>query len=245
MKGLLAGILLFLLLPFPAAAQAQTREEVQTGRFGAEEPEIPEAPGETLLPPSRFYLGFRAGPSLRVYTPGNDTPWTGGDSLGFSLDLAFYASLRLLSSLSLQGEAVFTWDKASLWAYRAGSVIDLYTKDYRTFSLEFPLLVRWDHHPGPFRLSLLGGAYFILPLGKLRAGDSLGGGPESLSWAPSLPIGLTGGLSGAVPRGPGRLVADLRVSGDLGNFEASGGGIEAFRRSRITLSLGYEWGEKR
>jgi hypothetical protein len=42
--------------------------------------------------------------------------------------------------------------------------------------------------------------------------------------------------------GPGAIIADLRYAADLGSLEAKNGGIEAFRRGMISLTVGYELG---
>jgi hypothetical protein len=244
--ALAALFFLPLLCLFPPFAQAQTRagERVSTGRFGAEEPEDSGTAGERGLNTHWLYLGLRTGPSLRFYTPSDDTPYTGGDTRGFSMDTAFQAGVQVLSFLSIQAEAVFTWDKASLWAYRAGAFneVDRYTKDYTFFSLRFPLLVKFDFYPGRFKISPFLGLYFLTPLGKLKASNSLNDEELSLSYRISTPIGLLGGLSGAMKLGPGALIADIRYAADLGDLEAREGEIQQFRRGMISFTMGYELG---
>jgi hypothetical protein len=237
-------LLLFAVLPLPfAAAQSRTEEWVDTGRFGAEEPENGGgAAAARGINSDRLYLGLRAGPSLRFYTSADDTPYTGGDTHAPSLDMAFQANLRILSFLSVQAEALFTWDNASVWAYRSASPTDRYTKDYTAFSLQFPLLVRLDFYPGKFRVSPFLGVYYLLALGKLKASESLQEGGRSLDYRVSPPIGLLGGLSGAVKFGPGMIFADLRYAADLGTFRAGDGSIEEFRRGMVSLTAGYELG---
>jgi hypothetical protein len=237
-------LLLFALLPLPfAAAQSRREEWVDTGRFGAEEPEDPGAAAAARgVNSDRLYLGLRAGPSLRFYTPSDDTPYTGGDTRSPSLDTAFQANLRILSFLSVQAEALFTWDTASIWAYRNASLTSRYTKDYTAFSLQFPLLVRLDFYPGKFRVSPFLGAYYLLALGKLKASDSQQGGERSLDYTVSPPIGFLGGLSGAVKFGPGMIFADLRYAADLGTFSAGDGSTEEFRRGMVSFTVGYELG---
>ncbi|MDR2158745.1 MAG: hypothetical protein LBP23_01620 [Treponema sp.] len=228
----------------PVSAQTRTEEEVSTGRFGAEEPEEPGTAPEEDLNAKWLRLGFRLGPSLRFYTPSNDTPYTGGDTHTVAMDLALHANLRLLPFLSIQVETIFTWDNASLWAYRIGAnnEIDRYTKDHTSFSLLFPLLVKLDLYPGNFKISPFLGAYCLAPLGNLRASNSLNSEKHSLSWGVSPPLGLLAGLSGTRKMGPGAIVADLRYAADLGCMEAKNGNIEEFRRGMISLTVGYELG---
>jgi hypothetical protein len=239
---LLVMALLFA-MPRSAAAQTQTEEWVETGRFGAEEPEEPPVPpaAEKGFNTDWLYLGLRTGPSLRFYTPSDDTPYTGGDTLSVALDIALQANLQVLSFLSIQTEAVFTWDNASLWAY-TGTTADYirYTEDYTAFSFQFPLIVKFDFYPGSFRLSPFIGAYWLLPLGKLEASISLNNNKESLSYKVSPSAGFLGGLSGAMKFGPGMLIADLRYAADLGDFKAED--TEIFRRGMISFTVGYELG---
>jgi hypothetical protein len=237
-------LLLLCLFPPPAAAQTRTEEEVDTGRFGAEEPEDSGAVPEEDINGKWLRLGLRLGPSLRFYTPSDDTPYTGGDTRAVSMDLALQANLRILPFLSVQAEAIFTWDNASLWAYRKGDndEVDRYTNDYTVFFLQFPLLVKFDFYPGKFKISPFFGGYCMVPLGNMGASNSLGGGEHSFSWRVSPPLGLLAGISGARKMGPGAIIADLRYAADLGGIEARNGGTEEFMRGAISLTVGYELG---
>ncbi|MDR1909694.1 MAG: hypothetical protein LBQ35_07255 [Spirochaetaceae bacterium] len=242
-----AAVLLCLVTSFVAA---QTEERIDTGRFGAEEPEPSGAEDavdeETGFVNKWLYLGLRAGPSLRFYTPPGVPSYTGRDTLGFALDLAFQASLPVLPFLNVQAEAVITWDNASVFkwrqAYSGGeSIVERYSREYDSFSLQFPLMARFNLYPGKFRISPFLGMYFFLPLGKLTETSSLNSIDESfLSYRYSLPLGILGGLNGAMKLGPGMILADLRYTIDLGEPEPPEGAV--YRRSMLSLTLGYEWG---
>ncbi|MDR2073313.1 MAG: hypothetical protein LBP60_07765 [Spirochaetaceae bacterium] len=238
-----ALIALLCLAPCFAAAQARTEEWVDTGRFGAEEPDDPGASPAAAkgLNTDWLYLGLRAGPSLRFYTPSNDTPYTGNDTRSVSVDIALWAKLQVLSFLSIQTEAGFTWDNASLWAY-TGTVTayDRYTEDYTALSFQFPFMVKLDFYPGRFRLSPFAGAYYLLPLRKIEASRSLNDDKESFSYKISPSIGFLGGLSGAMKFGPGMIIIDLRYAADLGEFKVEDTRI--FKRSMISFTVGYEFG---
>ncbi|MDR1420022.1 MAG: hypothetical protein LBI86_06585 [Treponema sp.] len=239
-----AVLLLFCLFPSPAGAQTRTEEVVDTGRFGAEEPEDPGTAPVEDINGKWLRLGFRAGPSFRFYTPSSDTPYTGGDTHSVSMDLGVQANLRVLPFLSVQAEMVFTWDNASLWAYRRGpnNETDRYTNDYTAFSLQFPLLVKADLYSGAFKISPFLGAYLLAPLGKLKASNSLDGEKRSLSWRLSPPLGLLVGVSGSRKMGPGAIIADLRYAADLGDLKSKDGTAREFRRGAISLTVGYELG---
>jgi hypothetical protein len=239
-------VLLLCLFPAPASAQTRTEERVETGRFGAEEPQpSEETPEGGEFNAYWLYLGFRAGPSLRIYTPAGDIRYTGGDTYALSMDTALQANLRVLPFLSIQTEAVFTWDNASLWAYRAVGArneVDRYTNDYTALSFQIPLIVKWDLYPGGFRFSPFLGTYYLLPLGKLKASRSFDGDEESLSYKVTPRLGLLAGLSGAMKLGPGIIFADFRYAADLGEFESRDEPIQEFKRSMLSFTLGYELG---
>jgi hypothetical protein len=248
----LSAALLFCLFPFFAAAQegnSPIREErIETGRFGTEEADPSQPAGETGNPGNKLlYLGLRLGPSLRMYTPFGDTPYTGGDTYALSMDTAFQINLRLLSFLSIQGEAVFTWDNAPVWDYITGPDSEIrYTQDYTAVSIQFPLMVKLDLYPGKFRVSPFLGAYYFWALGDLKNTNSLNDNQRSWAYDISPPLGLLGGLNGAIKLGAGMIFADLRYTADLGTIvrEEPGvsEGLEIYRRSMVSLTLGYEWG---
>jgi hypothetical protein len=239
--------LLFLLFPPFAAAQTRTEERIDTGRFGVEEPEQTEAAVEEITYTNHWlYLGVRFGPSLRFYTPAGDTAYTGGDANSFAMDTALEVNVPILPFLSIQGEFVFTWDRASVWSYifTSGSVSshNRYTQNYTSFSLQFPLMARFNFYPGKFRISPFFGLYFLASPGKLKHTNSLDKTNHSWSSDVSLPLGLLGGFSGAINLGPGILFADLRYAADLGRPELPDQTLESYRRSMLTLAVGYEFG---
>ncbi|MDR2629666.1 MAG: hypothetical protein LBC60_01940 [Spirochaetaceae bacterium] len=241
---LLPAALLFCGIPHSGAAQELTEEWVETGRFGTGEEEPPAiAPGQPVRPDKWLYAGVRLGPSLRFYTPEGDTIYTGGDTRSFSLDTAIQVNLRLLPFLSVQGELIFTWDNASYWNYtRVSGVTDRYTQDYTAFSMQFPLLVRFDFYPGKFRLSPFFGPYFVAALGNLKTSNSLDNRAQSWAYRVSPPMGLSLGLNGGRELGPGVLFLDLRYGVDLGEPEVRSGDLKTYRRSMISLTIGYEFG---
>ncbi|MDR0642699.1 MAG: hypothetical protein LBG07_09600 [Treponema sp.] len=252
MKGFFAAFLLLCLFPLFVAAQAEegqtetrTEEWVNTGRFGAEELETEEPEEMARYHSHWLYLGARVGPSLRFYTPSGDTPYTGGGAQGFSVDAAVFATLQIFSRLSLQGEAVFTWDRASSWDYQGQNVqqISRYTKDFSSLSLSFPLTVKWNFYPGNFRLSPFAGVYAMVPLGKMEKKTSIPSNQttERFSYEISPPLGFLGGLTTALKLGPGMIFADLRYAIDFAEPKPRNGDMESYRRSMISLCLGYEW----
>jgi hypothetical protein len=241
--ALLAAALLFVIPPL--FAETRTEEEIDTGRFGAEDT-VPETAWKEGLNTEWLYMGFRLGPSMRMYTPSDDTPYTGGDTHAAALELGIQANLQILPFLSIQGEVLFTWDNASVWDYRRGTNNELrYTHDYTAFFLQFPLMVRLDFYPGKqgrVRLSPFAGMYFLAPLGELTVSNSLTNVEASVRYKSSIPLGLLGGVAGAWKVGPGAIIADLRYAADLGSLRGRDIGIREFRRSMVSLTVGYELG---
>jgi hypothetical protein len=240
----LTAALLFRALP-SAAAQEETVEWVETGRFGAGEGGPPQiAPMKPAYTNKRLHLGARLGPSMRIYTPSGDTPFTGRDTMAFSMDAAVQANLQVLSFLSIQGEAVFTLDNASDWIYsrNPNGQIDRYARDFGSFSLQIPLLVHLNFYPGKFRLSPFFGAYYLAALGRLKTSDSQNNQESSWSYGYNPPFGLAGGLNGAMRLGSGMIFLDLRYTADLGEPTVKMGELKTYRRSMVSFSLGYEFG---
>jgi hypothetical protein len=228
----------------PQAEKPQTEEWIERGRFGAEDVEVTEAGKDSGDYHNHWlYLAARTGPSLRMYTPTDDTPYTGGDAFGFALDTAVQASVQILPFLSVQGELIFTWDRASRWDYfhTISGERDRFTWDYTSFSLMFPLLAKLNFYPGKFRVSPFFGLYFLVPLGDLQISESLTNQKNTSSYRYSPPVGLLGGLSGAMKLGPGMIFADLRYAADLGEVEPAEGDIKTYLRSMGSLTFGYEW----
>jgi hypothetical protein len=242
---LTAAMLLFSMVPFFAAAQ-ETEEHIETGRFGAVEPDAEDSgPGDgTIYNDNRLFLGFRLGASLGIYIPEEDTGYTGGDSYGIGLNAAIQGSFKIVPIFSIQAEAVLTGDKGARWQYtRAENGFDIirYRQQFTGYSLQFPLIGKLNFYPGKFTVSPFFGPYFILPLGKMETDGR--GGKASYSYSFSPPLGLLGGVSVGFPLGPGMIFADLRYTADLGEPELEGGGgMKTYRRHLASLSLGYEFG---
>jgi hypothetical protein len=242
-SALLFAALVFWL--FPHAADAQTQELIETGRYGTGESDLsPDEPERVGYTNRWLYLGVRAGPSMRFYIPLRDIHYTGNDTQVFSFDTAIQANLQILSYLSIQGEALFTQDNASRkhFSRNAAGQIEEHTLNYTSFSLQFPLSLRLNFYPGKFRISPFFGVYYIAALGKLRIENSLDDQEKSLDYGVFPPFGLLGGLNAALQWGPGMIFADLRYSDDLGEPTTWSEKQETYKRSMISFTVGYEFG---
>ena len=203
----------------------------------AEPPEAIREPSAEKAPPSNdgdqdrwLYLGIRGGGSWRLYAEGDKSPVTDTVDQPSTWEGAFQASVRLLPFLALQGEAIFTRDRFS-----AGEA------EIFSYSVMFPLLLRFTIGRDDLILSPLGGVYYIFPLGDMEFTAS--GASSSFPWTHSVPLGYTLGLAAGVKLGPGNLVFDLRYSGDLSAVELdTAAGTKVYRRNLTSFSLGYEIG---
>jgi hypothetical protein len=205
----------------------------------AEPPEPSPAP-VSPPPPGRprdgiqdhwLYLGLRGGGSLRLYTEGGKSLFAGAglSDKTFGWEGAFQAALRPLPFLAVQGEAIFTQDRLSAGGLKMSS-----------YSMMFPLLLRFIIRKGGVTVSPLGGVYYILPVSDMEFSTP---GAASVPWTHSLPLGYTLGLSAGVQLGPGSLFLDLRYAGDLSAAEIdTAGGSKLYTRSMVSLTVGYEFG---
>jgi hypothetical protein len=205
------------------------------------EPPAVREPVSPPAPPDRprddiqdhwLYLGIRGGGSLRFYMEGDKSFFAGAGPAdqAFGWEGAFQAAVRLLPFLALQGEAIFTQDRLSIGGKKMSS-----------YSMMFPLLLRFVIRKGSVTLSPLGGVYYILPVGDMEF--SAPGASSFVPWTHPLPLGYTLGLSTGVKIGPGSLFLDLRYSGDLSAAEFdNAAGSKLYTRNMVSFTLGYEFG---
>jgi hypothetical protein len=246
MLTLIPALLLFFLAPFFSAAQT-TEEQIESGRFGTGEPVSVGAveDGKSTYTNRWLFLGIRLGPSLRSYTPSGDTAFTGGDTNAASLDAAIQGTLQIVPLFSIQAEAVFNWDNATVWQYASNPVnandVDRYTREFSGFSLQFPIMAKLNFYPGTFRISPFFGTYVLVPLGDIKTSSPL---DRTKSFSPTYSsyMGLLGGLNAAYPLSSGYIFVDIRYSADLGEPELGNSDIKTYRRHSMSICLGYEFG---
>ncbi|MDR1307301.1 MAG: outer membrane beta-barrel protein [Treponema sp.] len=199
---------------------------------------IEEEPG--VWPDPLFILGLRAGLAQRWYVkPDERSP--GASAL--NLEGGVSGALRLNSLFSLQLELLLTGDAM---VYRGldldGSQYVMANRKYTSLSLEIPVLVKMNFRVDRVRISPLAGLYTALPLGASRYRKSNEGEESSYSWSFSVPLGLTAGIEGAMPSGPGVVFAGLRYGLDFGTITINDNRDTSFRRHTLSLYLGYEFG---
>ena len=159
------------------------------------------------------------------------------------MNAAFEAGLQVSSellefgklfSLSLQAEALLTRDTVVFSATSAGD------EKFEYIQLLFPLLIKFNIHPGRFVISPYGGIYYPLPLADMKY--SRNGRGNDFEYSYSLVLGYMGGISRGTVLGPGRLFLDTRYAADLGEIRDTAAEKDLFGRYMITVSLGYELG---
>ncbi|MDR1972991.1 MAG: PorT family protein [Treponema sp.] len=203
---------------------------------------IHEAVIETAEPPAPkdywFMTGVKAGLSPRWYiSPGEDTP----GAQGLNLEGGVFGALRLNSLLALQLELLLTGDVV---VYRGldwnKGAYTLENEKFTNTSLTVPFLLKLNFKAGPVRISPMAGFYVAVPLGKTKYRRSTGGGDNTYGF--SVPLGFAGGLEGALPFGPGKLLAGLRYSMDFGYMTINSSPETRVRRNMLSIYLGYEFG---
>jgi hypothetical protein len=194
-----------------------------------------ETPEPDVWPDPLFMLGVRAGLSQRWYVKPDERA-TGASAL--NLEGGVSGTLRLSSLFSLQLEILFTGDTLVYRGLNLASVME--NERYTNFSLEIPVLLKANFRVGQVRLSPMAGLYATIPLGKTRYRVSTGQS-DTFSWSSSVPLGFAAGLEGAVHSGPGMLFAGLRYGVDFGVTSINDGARD-YRRHRVSLYLGYEFG---
>jgi hypothetical protein len=237
---------------------AENREEADSGlpalvewlfaRAETSPPAAEEAGFELYAPPNstehRLFLGLRAGTSLRFYSRPRADPFVEKDVHNyFNLNIALQASVHFNSLLGVQAEAIFTTDYAPFKSYSitGGTVANtlyLYDAPVTAWSLMIPLALKITHRDAPLLAAGLAGLYLAVPLGNMQ-NNAMGG---NFGYALTLPIGYTVGVDLGMKAGPGYLFLDLRWAQDLGDTVKTNSRELIYRRSMISLSVGYELG---
>jgi hypothetical protein len=175
---------------------------------------------------SWLYLGLQAGISMRIYTIQGDqsmgTAFTPGIRAEFQA--AAFQWLGSYFAFSLQTVLSFGQETVIFRSDNATSV----RVEYKSYSLTLPLFFKLSFKPDRFLIGPYVGAYFILPLG------------DSASY--SLPLGWSLGLELGLHAGPGILFLDANYSADLGESVFKDAPRIPYRRTIISVSLGYSFG---
>jgi hypothetical protein len=207
---------------------------------GAQPAQVPRL----VVPQYWLYLGFRGGYSGRTYVkPSGIKLYIEEKTVGSSFEAGVQASFQPLRFLAIQAEALFTIDNAPFRAYiqpEANKNFNLVNHEFQSFSLTIPLVLKGTFRPSRFLIAPLAGAYFILPMGTMTIPSESGTDTSDYIYAP-IPIGLTAGIQLGMKLGPGNVFVDTRYAADLGDTQLANGN-SVYRRSMVSVGLGYEWG---
>jgi hypothetical protein len=205
------------------------------------EPEQAAAPLEAFS--RRFFMGLRLGGSLSNLTVQGAGNYEGGASQWFGFEGAVMAEFRLFRFLSLQVEAVFVYDAfVAAKQVSIGGELIRSTDAFEVMFLMFPLYLKAPLALNGATMSPFLGAYFPMPLGQMNISPQEGNGEGgSYSYGIIPPLGISLGLDVGFPLGPGELVAGLRFDQNIGMSVAQDPNRMRFYRSRLGLSLGYQF----
>jgi hypothetical protein len=189
----------------------------------------------------RLYLGLRGGASFNTYTiPYADGTYESDRKWDISYEAALLAELKVLRFLGFQTEVIFTqWQMFFLKTGQGGGMANQ-VDTFRAMALSFPLLVKVPIEFGFFDLSLYGGAYLTLPLGRV---DVQTGGlvTSTAAYKINLPIGFSAGVDLGYLLGPGRFFLDLRYSRNIGVTKIRSASGLQYTKDMIGLTLGYKF----
>jgi hypothetical protein len=207
-----------------------------------------------------FYVGGRLGGSLRLYNPTAKAEDLFGSGAFFDTSQSRMApafegglqgSLQMLPFLSLQIETLFTMDTASFRPFKGS---EDYNVTYTFYSFMLPVLLKFTFRPIPFLIAPFGGAYFVLPLGKLKIDDGRPGAEsKDTDYKRTLAFGWVAGINLGMQMSqfkkglPGTLFADIRYAADMSpvRYQQRANDItyqNAFGRGMVSLTIGYEIG---
>jgi hypothetical protein len=188
-----------------------------------------------------LYAGLRIGSSARFYNRPHAKPFVENDIHHYiNLEAALHVTCYFLPFLGIQGEAVFTTDYAPFKTYRItggdSPSLAMYEAPFTSFSLMFPLLLKYTYRKDFFAISPMAGAYFALPLGEMQNEQIKG------EFSVNPPLGYVLGINLGRKAGPGTLFLDLRWAADIGETVNASSGEFIYKRSMLSIAVGYEMG---
>ncbi|MDR3248543.1 MAG: hypothetical protein LBT39_07135 [Treponema sp.] len=204
-----------------------------------------------------LYLGAKAGISPRFYQSSSSG---GPNSQALSFDAGIKAQFQFLvldlpicvTTFSLQGEALITYDTASYNDKRGervtaadGTVTEKpgdFEINYNFVSLMFPIIVKVNFKPGQFVISPYGGAFFNAPISPEANYTNTNGDVEESRNFTAGQLGFIGGVEVGRRLGPGVISLDVRFSTDTSPWTIRGDPSVTFQRQMLTLAVGYEFG---
>jgi len=190
--------------------------------------------GDMHVPNRWMYFGLRTGGNVQIFDPQlhSQTIFGDVDLLDFYLrnvGLAAHLHFQLLN---------FRLDPRILFLGLQFEGIAMHDFNNDTFSLTLPALLRFTARRGTSSFSLLGGAYMFMSLPPFLGDDPKITFPDD-GIGPFAGWGYTAGFGMGNRVGPGNFFVEMRLSNDMFTSRMEWGD---FRRSTVSVSVGYEFG---
>jgi hypothetical protein len=192
----------------------------------------------------RLYLGMKVGSAFRFYSRPPDSVFLEDDvAYFFNISAGFQFAWYFLPFLGLQAEVEFTSDHAPFRTVNKNKTDSLsaYNAPFTSYSLSFPLLLKYSFRRNAFVISALAGGYLFVPLGDMRNEALVPDSGGLFNYGMEPPIGYIAGIDLGTKIGPGNLFLDLRWAQDLGMIRAVSGET-VYKRGMFSIAIGYELG---
>ena len=169
------------------------------------------------------------------------------DSSLRNFNVAIFGSFAFTNNLSLQVELMYMINQGLDITARVLGFSSTLTGTYS--SLDLPILLRYSFLNAPAKLGVLAGPHVSLPLGYFEfKEEGIGLGTLVGEHGVGMPtFGITAGLFGGFPIGPGRIVGDVRYIHDFTYLLIRPFGDDFYVAARrgISVGLGYEFTVRR
>jgi hypothetical protein len=186
-----------------------------------------------------LYLGMRAGGAFNTYNVRLTDKYDSSTSQAFGAEAALALEIRPWRFFGFQVEAIGGMDLFNAFAKIPASSEEILhkTEQHTAYSLllSLQLKVPLEMESSRLFLSLVAGAYYVMPLGWVVLEEI-----TSRSHEPDLPIGVIGGADIGGGVGPGNLFVALRFGRDLGITGGKSEGLQ-YVMSRMSISIGYHF----
>jgi hypothetical protein len=160
-----------------------------------------------------------------------------------NFSVAIFGSFAFTNNLSLQVELMYMINQGIEITLQGFLLSSTLTGTYS--SLDLPILLRYSFLNSPAKFGVLAGPHVSLPLGYFEFKET-GIGLDTLvgEHGVGMPtFGITAGLFGGFPVGPGRIVGDARYIMDFTYLfiRPFGEDFDVAARRGISIGLGYEF----
>ena len=179
----------------------------------------------------------------RLFDAASELPINISDRALNNFNLAIFGSYAFTNNFSVQAELIYMINQGMEISARLLGFGSTVRGTYS--SLDIPILLKYSFINAPAKLGVLGGPHVSLPLGYFELKETgIGFGPLVGEYGVGFPtFGITVGLFGGFPVGPGRITGDLRYLMDFTYLKIRpfGEDIDVAARRGISAGIGYEF----